>query len=149
MPTKFIGTEEEVQSLNSFICLMRASDSIGQNLQNSLLAKNLTVSQFGILETLFHIGPMCQKELSIKILKSTANITTVLDNLEIRNLVKRIRNEIDKRFITVELTDSGRELITSIFPDHVSRINSLFSILSCEEKLVFQKICKVLGKQKK
>ena len=147
MPTKFSGTEEEVSSLNSFICLMRASDTISSEIHTSLLEKNLTISQFGILETLYHVGPMSQKELGTKILKSTANITTVLDNLEKRELVVRVRNETDKRYITVELTDSGRKLISEIFPSHVKKIESIFKILNCEQKRALQELCKTLGKQ--
>ncbi len=147
MPTKFSGTDEEKNSLNSFICLMRASDTISGEIHTSLLEKNLTISQFGILETLFHIGPMCQKELGTKILKSTANITTVLDNLEKRDLVSRIRNEKDKRYITVELTELGRKLISEIFPQHVKKIESIFKILNCDQKKSLQEICKTLGKQ--
>lgn len=147
MPTKYQGTEEEKNSLNSFICLMRASDSISQEIHASLFEKNLTISQFGILETLYHIGPMCQKELGSKILKSTANITTVIDNLEKRNLVVRIRNENDKRYITVELTGDGKDLISEIFPSHVKKIESLFQILNSDQKKSLQSLCKTLGKQ--
>lgn len=147
MPTKFSGTEEEINSLNSFICLMRASDTISSEIHTSLLKKSLTVSQFGILEALFHVGPMCQRELGTKILKSTANITTVLDNLEKRNLVQRIRNENDKRYITVELTENGKNLISEIFPAHVKKIESIFKILNCDQKKALQDLCKLLGKQ--
>jgi MarR family 2-MHQ and catechol resistance regulon transcriptional repressor len=92
---------------------------------------------------------MCQKQLSDKILKSTANITTVIDNLEKRALVKRIRQEADRRYITVELTDKGRKLIQEIFPEHVKHINEEMAILSPEEKLHLKKLCKIVGKKER
>ena len=149
MATKFVGNKEEVESLNTFICLMRAADSVNQRISTSYLKNNLTISQFGVLEALYHIGPMCQKELSSKILKSTANITTVIDNLEKRKLVARIRNIKDKRFITVELTPTGKSIIEKIFPEHAKIISSEFSILNANEKKELQSLCKIIGRKKR
>ena len=95
------------------------------------------------------MGSMCQKQLSDKILKSTANITTVIDNLEKRALVKRIRQEADRRYITVELTEKGKQLIQDIFPEHVKYINEELSILSKEEKLKLKTLCKIVGKKER
>lgn len=149
MGTKYKGSNDEILSLNTFICLARAADSVNNRLNSHIASHNLTISQFGILEALFHIGSMCQKQLSDKILKSTANITTVIDNLEKRNLVKRIRQEADRRYITVELTDKGRKLIQEIFPQHVKHINDELAILSKEEKLKLKSLCKIVGKKER
>ncbi len=46
----------------------------------------LTESQFGVLDSLFHLGPMKQKEIGKKILKSGGNITMVINNLEKRGI---------------------------------------------------------------
>lgn len=149
MGTKYKGSSEDVLSLNTFICLARAADSINNRLNSYISGYSLTISQFGILEALYHMGSMCQKQLSDKILKSTANITTVIDNLEKRALVKRIRQEADRRYITVELTDKGRKLIQEIFPEHVKHINEEMAILSPEEKLHLKKLCKIVGKKER
>ena len=42
----------------------------------------MTVSQFGVLEALHHLGPLRQGEISAKLLRSGGNITLVVDNLE-------------------------------------------------------------------
>ena len=149
MGTKFKGSSDDILSLNTFICLARAADSINSRLNAHITSYNLTISQFGILEALYHIGSMCQKELSDKILKSTANITTVIDNLEKRNLVKRIRQEADRRYITVELTEKGKKLIQEIFPEHVKHINEEMAILSKDEKLKLKNLCKIVGKKER
>ena len=149
MGTKYKGSNEDILALNTFICLARAADSINNRLNSRISSYNLTISQFGILEALFHMGSMCQKQLSDKILKSTANITTVIDNLEKRALVKRIRHEADRRYITVELTEKGKQLIQDIFPEHVKYINEELSILSKEEKLKLKTLCKIVGKKER
>ena len=75
----------------------------------------MSTSQFGVLELLHHLGPMCQSELAAKILKSTGNLTMVVDHLEERGLVERRRDTGDRRFITVHLTEAGEALIGGIF----------------------------------
>lgn len=147
MGTKYKGSPEEIHALDAYICLVRAADSITNRLNHHLNDFNLTVSQFGILETLFHLGSMCQKQLSTKILKSTANITTVIDNLEKRDLVKRVRQKDDRRFITVELTEKGKKLIKDVFPKHVENIVTEMSLLNKEEKGNLKTLCKRLGTQ--
>ncbi|MCB1143766.1 MAG: MarR family transcriptional regulator [Leptospiraceae bacterium] len=145
MGTKYIGTQEEILSLNSYITLLRASDTISYHLNSQLNKNKLTLSQFGVLESLYHLGPMCQKAISTKILKSTANITTVIDNLEKRDLVKRVRQEDDRRYITVHLTDTGSELIAEILPGHLSEIFKIMNTLTNSEKEILYNLCKKLG----
>lgn len=69
-------------ALNVFVKLMRASNTVNTRIHGHLKEDNLTVSQFGVLEALYHLGPLSQSELGIKILKSNANLTTVVDSLE-------------------------------------------------------------------
>lgn len=145
MGTKYQGSAKEMQSLNAFIKLKRAAESISSRLNVNLQAYNLTESQLGVLEALYHLGSMCQKELSQKILKSTGNITLVIDNLEKRDLVKRVRDESDRRYIIVTLTEQGTQLIRDFFPLHVKAISNEMSILTNEELSMLGAVCKKLG----
>jgi MarR family transcriptional regulator, 2-MHQ and catechol-resistance regulon repressor len=145
MGTKYKGSEEEVLNLNSYIALLRASDTISYLLSSSLNKNQLTLSQFGVLESLYFLGPLCQRDISSKILKSTANITTVIDNLEKRDFVIRIRQEDDRRFITVSLTENGKSLIEKILPDHLKEVFRIMNVLTDKEKNDLYKICKKLG----
>ncbi|MDX1960231.1 MAG: MarR family transcriptional regulator [Leptospiraceae bacterium] len=148
MGTKYQGTEEEKLSLNAYIALIRSTDSIGEKIISSVAKSKLTISQFGVLECLFHLGPLCQKEISEKILKSTANITTVIDNLEKRELVKRVRQENDRRYITVQLTSRGKSMIEKILPEHLKQIIDTMNILSSSERKDLHRLCKKLGLKK-
>jgi MarR family 2-MHQ and catechol resistance regulon transcriptional repressor len=145
MGTKYKGNDSEVLSLNAYISLLRASDTIASQVGNLLNKNKLTMSQFGILESLYYLGPMCQKQLGSKILKSTANITTVIDNLEKRNLVVRVRQKDDRRFITVNLTDKGSEYVSKIMPLHLSEIFKRMEILTIDERKNLYSLCKKLG----
>ena len=134
-------TEREL-ALKTFTKLIRAAETVAAEVHSELANYNITVSQFGILEALFHLGPMCQKDLAAKILKSTGNITLVIDNLEKRNLVKRLRNESDRRFFTIHLTPGGKRFIEDIFPAHAARIVEKMAVLTQEEQVMLGDYCR-------
>jgi MarR family 2-MHQ and catechol resistance regulon transcriptional repressor len=146
MPTHYIGNTQETLALNTFIKLTRATESLSTRLAHRGTHEGLTASQFGVLEVLYHLGPLCQSELGNKLLKSGGNITMVIDNLEKRNLVQRQRDEQDRRFITVSLTGKGEALIAEIFPGHVAAIVDEMSVLSPAEQDELGKLCRKLGK---
>jgi MarR family 2-MHQ and catechol resistance regulon transcriptional repressor len=147
MPTHYPGTVEETQALNTFIKFTRAYDSFMSRLAQHGNLEGLTISQFGVLETLHHLGPMCQGEISGKLLKSCGNITMVLDNLEKHGLVRRDRQAEDRRMVTVSLTPVGEELISRIFPQQVAAIVAEMGALTPEEQETFGRLCKKLGKK--
>ena len=109
---------------------------------------DLTYSQFAVLEALYHLGHMTQGEVSSKILKSTSNITTVIDNLERDGLVRRERDTKDRRVIHVHLTEAGKGKIEAVFPNHVMALVEEFSVLSASEQETLGELCKRLGKGK-
>lgn len=149
MPTHYRGTAEEVLALNTFIKLQRATISLEARLAHRGTMTDITATQFGVLEALYHLGPMCQGEISTKLLKSGGNITLVVDNLEKQGLVQRERDPHDRRMIVVSLTPAGHELISQLFPKHLAAIVEEMSILTPEEQQLLGDLCRKLGKQEK
>lgn len=148
MGTHYEGTENEEQVLDTFIKLMRATESINNRLNRHHAEADLTVTQFGVLEALLHLGPLNQKALGEKLLKSGGNITMVIDNLEKSGLVERQQNPEDRRSMLIHLTPKGKEFISSYFPKHLDRIMSEFDVLSDKELKQLAQICKKLGLQR-
>lgn len=145
MAAKFEGNNRQILALRSFIKLIRSANSVSADCSRVYLANNLTESQFGVLEALYHLGPMSQKQLSEKLLKSGGNLTMVIDNLARHDLVMRQKRLDDRRFYWVSLTDRGRELISKIFPDHVELITQRLSVLDEDEQLQLENLCRKLG----
>jgi MarR family 2-MHQ and catechol resistance regulon transcriptional repressor len=145
MPTRYRGTEDEERALNAFITLVRAGEAVSVTLHRELVGKRLTSSQFGVLEALLHLGPLCQGELAVKLLRSGASVTSVVEGLEKRGLVVRQRTEEDKRFVRVALTGKGRKLIQEIFPAHARTVARLFGVLTAEEQDQLRRLCRKLG----
>lgn len=132
----------EVIALKTFTKLIRAAETATAEAHRLLPESDLTISQFGVLETLLHLGPLCQKEIATKILKSTGNITQVIDNLENRKLVIRKRNHDDRRYYAIHLTEKGRCFIEDLFPEHAKRIAAAMSCLTQEEQQQLGKLCR-------
>ncbi len=145
MAIRHKGSSTEARALDAYIKLMRAAESVSARLSPHLSRAGLTVSQFGALEALYHLGPLCQRDLGKKILKSGGNITMVVDNLEKRGMVERVRAEDDRRYITVNLTKRGRKLIAELFPRHAKVIRDEMGVLSDAELEKLGRLCKRVG----
>ncbi len=145
MSTSYQGSEEEIRALDTYIKLMRATGSVTYRAHTHLVDVKLTPSQFGVLEALFHLGPLVQRDLANKLLVTGGNITMVVDNLEKRGLVLRKRDSDDRRFINVHLTEMGNELIGRLFPVHADIIKRELQVLTADEQDLLGDLCKKLG----
>ena len=148
MGTHYIGLKKNKAALNSYIKLIRSAESLSTVIYLELSKYGLTESQFGVLDALFHLGPMKHKEIGKKILKSGGNITMVINNLERRELVQRKRGEKDRRQFIIYLTPKGKNKIQEVLPIIVKKIITQFEILRKKEQLELQRLCKIIGLQK-
>lgn len=146
MSTRFKGPPEQVCALDSYVKLMRAADSVALSVSRSLSQAGLTVSQFGVLEALYHLGPLRPCELAAKLLTSGANMTTVIENLLKRDLITREKDPGDRRSVTIHLTEAGRDLIRELFPRHAEFITASMSALDSGEQHALGTLCRKLGK---
>ncbi|MBW4696886.1 MAG: MarR family transcriptional regulator [Aphanocapsa lilacina HA4352-LM1] len=149
MGTKYRGTPAQVRALDAYIKLMRAADALSSRIHAHLANAKLSVSQFGVLEALLHLGPLCQSDLAHKLLKSGGNMTLVIDNLEKRGLVERVRSVADRRFIAVHLTETGRELVGRLIAPHVHGVVAAMDALSADEQETLDSLCRKLGTAQK
>jgi MarR family 2-MHQ and catechol resistance regulon transcriptional repressor len=147
MGTHYNGSKKEIDALDSYIKLLRAAESLNSKINLELSEFDLTESQYGVLDALFHLGPMKHKEIGKKILKSGGNITMVINNLERRELVQRKRGEKDKRQFIIHLTSKGKNKIQGVLPTIVKKIKKHFEVLNKEEQSELQRLCKTVGLQ--
>ena len=137
--------EERALAPDSFIKLLRAASSVSSRVHQHLAGDRLTESQFGVLEALHHRGPLCQRELSVKILKTSGNITMVVNNLEKRGLVRRARDGSDRRVVVVRLTPAGESLVQRVYPRQLQAIEREMDLLSKDQQRQLGALCRKLG----
>jgi MarR family 2-MHQ and catechol resistance regulon transcriptional repressor len=145
LPKKFKGTPAQERALSAYVKLERAAGTAFAYARVGLEEEGLTLSQFAVLEALFHVGPQPLGELARRILTSSGNLTLVIDNLQKRGLVKREHQGNDKRFVLASITPAGEKLIARIFPEHARRITEVMGRLNADEQDQLGLLCRKLG----
>jgi MarR family transcriptional regulator, 2-MHQ and catechol-resistance regulon repressor len=138
--------QEFSQAFGSFIKLCRATWAVTARVA-TCLPGNITFAQFAVLEALHTLGPMYQRELSQRILRSSASVTAVVDGLERRGLVSRTRSTEDRRLVEVGLTAAGDDFMAEVLPVYMSQVREEFSVLSREEQEELGRLCRTLGRR--
>jgi DNA-binding MarR family transcriptional regulator len=80
----------------------------------------LTGPQSAVLRSLTNSGSISSADLSRKLYVTPSNITGIIDRLEKKELVERIRKQEDRRIVLITLTKKGAELSKSL-PDPVEK----------------------------
>lgn len=136
---------EEELSLKLFIVINRALENIRKQAANDVKKHGLNLTEFGVLELLYHKGAQPIQVIGKKVLLASSSITYVIDKLEKKELIIRESCPRDRRVIHVKLTEQGENLIAEIFPSHRSAIAEMFSSLDMKEKEEAIRLLKKIG----
>lgn len=126
-------TESEKNALKFWVKLSRAHSAVAAHANADIARHGMTLSEFGILEALYHRGPMLLGEVQRRILVSSGGITFLVDRLVSKGLVERRHCPLDKRARYAELTAKGERIVAEIFPNHAAVIAAALSSLSEKE----------------
>lgn len=132
-------------SLRLLIVMSRALRAITAATRDHLRQHGLSGTEFGVLEALYHKGPLPLSALAEAVLITGASMTYAVKQLEERGLMRRRTSTEDQRFVFGELTDAGRALIAQVFPEHAEQIRSAMRGLSRQEKRQAAELMKKLG----
>jgi DNA-binding MarR family transcriptional regulator len=95
----------------------RASGFIRDHFERSILAEaDLHWSAFVTLWCLWIYGELETRRLALEAGVAKSTLSSILNMLEGRKLVRRRANELERRLVIVNLTASGAELISALFP---------------------------------
>lgn len=120
--------------LSLLIQLSRITNTVHGNTSRMLIKYDLTLSQFGVLEALYHKGDMTVGQVQRKILSTTGTMPVIVKNLEKRGLITRTISPEDRRQVILSITEEGRQLIEQAFPENKEMIVDYFSVLTIEEQ---------------
>lgn len=139
------SADAQAVALKLLVVLARANAAVMGHLQANVGAYGLTLTEFAILEVLYHKGPLLLGDIQRRILVSSGGVTYLVDRLEAKELVERRPCPEDRRARYAALTEQGRELIARIFPDHARMIQDVMSALSEEEQREATALLRRLG----
>ena len=117
-------------ALATYVRLMRAANSARSHASRHLGDSGLTLTQFAVLEALYHLGPMSLSDIAEKVLTTGGNLTMVAGNLERDGLVMRQKSPQDGRVQILVLTPKGKSLMRRVFPIHAAAIAKFMAALN-------------------
>lgn len=133
-------------ALKLWVVLARAHSAVERHAQAHVQLHGLTLPEFGILEALYHKGPLLLGEVQRKILVSSGGVTYLIDRLVAKGLVERRDCPNDRRARYAALTPDGEALIQQIFPEHARHVAEAVAGLTGEEKREAITLLRALGR---
>jgi MarR family transcriptional regulator, 2-MHQ and catechol-resistance regulon repressor len=128
-----------------WVVLWKAAHAIEQNAVRSVSALGLGLSDFALLEVLLHKGPQPVNAVGKRILLTSGSITTAIDRMESKKLVRRKVDPQDQRARIVQLTPKGHELIECAFWQHAADLEETMAVLSPNERKELIRLLKKVG----
>ncbi len=149
--TKRVATDDSAvppdteAPLKLWVVLSRAHASIYAHAVTHVAEHGLSLTEFAILEALYHRGRMVLGEIQRRILVSSGGITFLVDRLVEKELVVRQECPEDRRAKYVALTREGAKLIREVFPSHARMLAQAMRGLSTQEQREAARLLKALG----
>jgi len=123
--------------------IIRATD-----LQSKRVVKacGLTIPQVMVLRAIKELGDVTVKRISDDVSLSQATVTTIMNRLEERQLVQRIRSNTDRRIVNARLTESGNQVLQTV-PSllHESFIQRFENLESLQQQHIFSSLQQIAG----
>lgn len=141
-----LSTEAYLAALKLWVVLARAYGAVAAKAAADVSRHGLTLAEFGVLEALYHKGPMRLGAVQQKLLVSSGGITYLVDRLAARGLVERRPCPDDRRARYAALTGRGERLIRRIFPQHARRLREVMSALPAAEQRRLTRLLRTLGR---
>lgn len=95
---------------------------------------NITVPQFTALQILINNGDMTISELSHKMDLACSTITDLIDRMEKTDLVKRKKDEQDKRVVRVEVLQEGHDILARVLEKRIEFLTDKLKGISEDDK---------------
>ena len=134
-----------VAAAHLWLVLARCYRAVSQVAEGSINESALGLTDFAVLEALYHKGPLLLGEVQKKILVSSGGVTYLVDRLVDRGLVRRKLCTEDRRARYAELTEEGTELMDRIFPEHAVCLAEVMSSLNGLEIREVTRMLRELG----
>lgn len=141
-----MATEPESLDLKLWTVLAKAYDAVREHAFAHIEREGLTPGEFGVLDTLYHKGPMLLGELQHRVLVTSGGISYLTDRLERRGLVERREYAEDRRTKEVALTPEGEALMRRIFPEHTAVIERALAGVDPEVKQAVVSLLRTVGR---
>jgi DNA-binding MarR family transcriptional regulator len=126
------------REIEIFSCLRKIINAVDIYSSKLKDKTGLNASQLSCLLALKSTGPLALSQLSRKVLLSPSMITSIVDQLEKKELVVRNRKSTDRRVIKIELTTKGEEVAQHSPPTFQEQLMNSLSYMNEKDKTDLQ-----------
>ena len=110
---KILPSDQTKQIIFSIRRLIQASELYTKELNKKY---QISAAQLNCILTLFEFGSLPPSKIADHMMVKSSTVTGVVDRLELKGLVERMRNSPDRRVITIQLTEAGKKLAQNAPP---------------------------------
>ena len=118
---------EDADHVHAWLVLGKAFHAMTKFTMAGIQESGLGDSDFRVLESLLHKGPLPVNVIGPKVFLTPGSISTAMDRLFSKGLVSREENPEDRRIRLVALTETGKALIRPIYRKHVEDVRQVFA----------------------
>ncbi|MCY7379417.1 MAG: MarR family transcriptional regulator [Gemmatimonadaceae bacterium] len=140
-----VGEAERARALKLWVVLARAYAAIQREVDADIARHDLTTTEFGILEALYHKGPLLLGDIQRKVLVTSGGITYLVDRLMAKGFVVREPSPSDRRARYAVLTPAGSKLVRRVFPAHADCVARALAGLDAREQADATVLLRTLG----
>ena len=128
-----------------WVVLARCQRAMALLVERWIGEAGLSTSDFQLLETLLHKGPLTIAEIQKKVLLATGSMTVAVDRVEKKGLVNRTATPGDRRARRLVLTEKGSQLADALYKAHAEQLETAMSALDDAEIRELYRLLKKLG----
>jgi len=97
------------------LTLVRAAELVGGRVDRPVAATGISGAQYNVLRILRGSPEgLPTREVCGRMVTRAPNLTRLVDKLEAKGLLARIRSDEDRRVVTLRITDEGLRLVASL-----------------------------------
>jgi MarR family transcriptional regulator, organic hydroperoxide resistance regulator len=107
--------------------IARTAAVLDHAVDEAFRAERITATQFNVLRILRGAGDtgLCRAEIGVRMIRRVPDVTRLIDRLEEAGLVRRDREDHDRRYVTTRITRKGLALLDGLD----ARVNALHDSL--------------------
>lgn len=137
-----MGLKEEIKQTKPFqspgqeakLAVLKTADTIRREMVRIVAPRGLSLEQYNVLRILRGAGcdGLPTLEVAARMIEQTPAITRLIDKLEAKGLVERVRSDTDRRQVYCRIARSGLHLLAEL-DDPVANANNRIGGLSKAE----------------
>ncbi len=106
------------RSAEALLSVLRTAAILEHQIGESLKPYGITMTQYNVLRILRGAGAtgLCGREVGQRMVSNVPDVSRLLDRMEEMGLIRRERDEADRRHVTARITPKGLEVMARATP---------------------------------